>query len=167
MGKQVNFYLIPSDILMLESKLREVGPLLVLHSRSDVPRPRVLESLEHMEQGKLWLYFFLVRPENLDEVVMRHVPAQGYWVVDELKSPVIQLNRSFFDGKNLRRGRIYFIERYFGENREMVHKPDAFRAWAKAILDKAKRNLVKIGPEYIGADTKTWLDTSHGTLLEG
>ena len=106
MGHQVNFYLDPRDTEQIESVLRSLGPMLVLHSRSPRPEPKLLDHLTHEEQGQPWLFYHLVRPEHLGAVVLGHVPAQGYWTVDVLNSPVIEFTRCFFDGTILRRGRL-------------------------------------------------------------
>src|SRR6185312_3714179 len=91
-GHQVNFYLDPADTRRVEAALRGLGPLQILHSRSTSPRPRLVDSLDLEELGQHWLYFHLVRPEDLDAVVMNHVPAQSYWAVDVTKSPVVEFN---------------------------------------------------------------------------
>ena len=45
-----------------------------------------------------------------------HVPAQI--------SPVVELTRCFFDGHILRRGRLYFVDRYYGTNGDWIEKPE-------------------------------------------
>lgn len=166
MGKQVNFYLIHADTVKLEAKLRDITPLIVLHSRSDSSIPRVLEHLDHEEHGQYWLYFYLVRPEDFNNVVMRHVPAQGYWTVDVLMSPVIEFQRCFSDGHNLKRGRIYYVDKFYGANDELVEKTESFRKWVKSILSTTKKGLSKHDSYYIGEATKAWLTTSGGALVQ-
>jgi hypothetical protein len=97
---------------------------------------------------------------------MREVPAQGYWTVDGLRSPVIEFQRSFFDGKSLRRGRAYVVEKYYGPNDVLVEKPEAFRTWARSVLGTIKKELHRHGPDFIGSDAKVWLSSAAGALVD-
>lgn len=156
MGHQVNFYLDSEDTNALEQRLKSIEPFLVLHSRSPSATPLVLDSLNATENGKPWLFFYLVRPDDLKEVVCSHVPAQGYWSVDCLRSPAIEFTRCYKDSKIIRRGRIYFVDGFFDSDAVWQEKPDDFRAWAKKILTTTKRSLKKRGPEYIGTGAEAW-----------
>lgn len=164
MSHQVNFFLDPTDTRNLESELRSLGPLLVLHSRSPSAKPRVVDSVSFEEEGRPWLFFHLVRPEDLDAVVTRHVPAQGYWVVDEQSSPVVQFIRCGFDGRILRRGRLYYVDAIHGPEGEQRLKSEAFRSWAKKVLAVAKKGLRREGFEYIGPGADAWVGSSGGKL---
>lgn len=166
MGRQVTFFLLPSDLAALESKLSDIEPFIVLHGRSESSDPRRLAAVDPAKSGDDWLYSFLVRPEDVDAVVMRHVPAQGYWTVDALHSPVIEFQRSFFDGKSIRRGRAYFVEKYFGANGALVQKPEAFRSWAQSVMGVIRRELRRRGPDYIGSDAESWLVSANGALVD-
>lgn len=164
MGHQVNFYLCPTDLRSIECTLREVGPLTILHSRSSNPKPRNVESLELNENGQLWLYFYLVRPEDIRSVTMTHIPAQAYWTVDVLRSPVVEFNRCFFDEIVLRRGRLYYIDKFYGSDGTTLEKPMEFVTWAKSLLLTTKKALKRHGSDYIGPDAKEWLLSSEGSL---
>jgi hypothetical protein len=163
MSKQVNFYVTPEDTTLLEDSLRDIESFVVLHSRSDSSKPRILANLDYIENGQQWLYLFLVRPDDLDSVSMRYVPAQDYWTVDVLKSPVIELNRCFFDGQILRRGRIYYIGKFYGTNDELIAKPEPFQKWANSVFKTTKKALNKINSDYFGRNAQEWL-TSGGAL---
>jgi len=165
MGQQVNFYLDHVDTVALEQTIRTLGPLLVLHSRSPGSEPRVLESVSIEENGQPWLFVHLVRPEDLQAVVTRHVPAQGYWTIDVIKSPVIEFNRCFFDGTILRRGRLYYVDGYYNAHQTWEDKADSFQQWAKAVLTRAKKVLKKHKADYIGTGADAWLSSSGGKLV--
>lgn len=164
MGKQVNFFLMQTDIVLLEDKLRNIEPLVVIRNRSNTSIPEKLDSLNFVEDGRQWLSFYILRLDDFEYVHMKYVAAQGYWVVDELRSPVIEFDGCFFNGDVLRRGRIYFNEKYYGENGELIEKPELFRGWANKILVKTRRSLMKYGMSYIGEDAKNWSDSSGGVL---
>lgn len=164
MGHQVNFYLDGADTISLEERIRGLGPLAILHSLSPGPEPRVLDGVNFEENGRPWLFLFLVRPEDLPAVKTREVPAQGHWTIDDLRSPVVELNRCFFDGKILRRGRVYYLDGFY-VGQEWQDKPDSFRKWAKAVLATTKKGLKKHESEYIGPGAAAWLASAGGKLV--
>jgi hypothetical protein len=135
-----------------------------LHSLSEEDRPIILSSTAVNEGGKRWLFFYMVRSEDLQSVVMRNIPAQGRWTVDVLRSPVIELSRSFFDGEILRRGRLYVVDGFFDSNERWVEKGDSFRQWAGLILSATRKRLTKYKTDYIGPSARRWLD-SGGKLV--
>lgn len=159
MGHQVNFYLAPQDLVLLETRFRKIEPMFVLHSRSLTSAPQIVESAGSIDDPKPWLYYFLVRIHELDEVVMRHVPAQGHWTVDVVSSPVVELTRSFFDGRILRRGRLYYVDSFYGANEVLVTKPLAFRGWAESLLGATRKLLMKHGRDYIDRHAHAWLSS--------
>lgn len=154
MGHQINFFLGPNDHAELEMRLREAGELVVLRNRSLTPEPHPVDTTNFTEDGKQWLFLYLVRPSDLSAVRTREVAAQGYWSVDDLRSPVIELNRCYYNGKILRRGRLYFVDGYYGAQDQWVEKPEEFKAWAKRLFAAARKTLTfdknlgaHIGPE--------------------
>lgn len=166
MGHQINFYATPADIAVLGAAAARVEPMLVLHDRSPTAAPRVLPSLDHHDGTQRQLHFSLVREQDLARVATEHVPTQGYWIVDVLRSPVLEFSSCFFDGKILRRGRIYYVDGFYGEDGAWVEKPESFRTWAKRVRAAIRKPLAKHGDfEYIGADARAWLERGGGRLV--
>ena len=132
MSQQVNFDVSPTETAALEEAWRSLGSMSVLHSRSNDAGPRVLPSSDLEEAGQRWLFFQLVRTDDLKSVVMRNVPAQGYWTVNVVKSPVVELTRCFFDGRILCRGRLYFVDGFYGADGEWVNKGEDCKKWEVA-----------------------------------
>lgn len=155
-----------TDLDDVESAIRSLAPLVVLHSRSSGPMPRELKNFNLVEEGKKWLYFYLVQPDKINEVVMIHVPEQGYWSIDVHRSPVVQMNLCFFNGQILRRGRVYYVDKFYGPDNELVSKSVSFQQWAKSILVTVKKGLKKSGTDYIGQDAENWLLTNGGELAQ-
>ncbi len=165
MGHQVNFYLNPNDTVAVEKVLRELAPLCILHSRSSTSEPHIVDTVNIEENGQPWLYLFLIRTDDLERLVTKHIPAQGYWTVDVLKSPVVEFNRCFFDGKTLRRGRVYYVDGFYDTNDQWVQKPEPFMKWAKSILTTTKHTLKRHGSDYIGTEAEAWLASCGGKLM--
>ena len=138
MGRQIRYFLSPSDFDDLETSLLVAGDCAVLHSRSRGPFPQVVESSSSEGDGRQWLFFYLARKSDLDAVVTKEIVTQGYWTIDSMISPVVEFSRCYFDGKILRQGRMYFTESYYDKNDQHIPKSQGFRSWAAALLKKAK-----------------------------
>ncbi|WP_156338283.1 hypothetical protein [Chondromyces crocatus] len=161
----MNFYVTPADVTQLHLRISEIEPMRILHDRSSTARPREVRSLNLVEETQPLLFYFLVRERDLALVATEHVPAQGYWTVDYLRSPVVQFNSCYFDGKILRRGRVYHVDGFYGADDTWVDKSESFRSWAKAVLRTTKKVLQKHGSEYIGEDALAWLERENGKLV--
>jgi hypothetical protein len=165
MGHQIDFYLLPIDLLEIEQDLHHLTNFSILHSNSITDRPRIIDTTDFMENGTQWLYLYLVRPGDLEHVTTRYVPNQRHWIVDELRSSAIELNRCFFDGKILRRGRLYYVDGFYGEDGQWQDKPEEFKRWAKSILARVKKRLKRSGNFYLGAEAEKWLASGAGALV--
>jgi hypothetical protein len=165
MGHQINYHLASADIIELEKRLRKIQPLTILHSRSPSAKPRIVESFDVVENGKPWPHLFLVRSEDISDVLLEEVRAQGYWAVDELRSPVIQLNKGFLEAQVLRSGRLYYVDGFWGPDKTWVEKPEPFRKWAKSVLSATKKMLKRRDMYYIGPAAEAWLAATGGQLV--
>jgi len=167
MGHQITFYLTPSDLEGAMKRIAACGDFVILHSRSPQSQPRVISTVDFEEEGKPWLYFYITRPEYLRLIKMREVPAQKYWAVDSLRSPVVELNRSTFDGKKIGEGRLYFQDSYYDEAGRKVSKSQPFLEWAKCTLAAMKKTLTQDTSRdtYVGIDAIS-ITKNQGGLLK-
>ena len=139
MGHQVNFFLLPSDLPTIEDAIRKTGDVCFLSDRTPTAEPTGLETLalDLTDTGGFPLHAYVARREDLGNVTMRHVPAQGYWLIDSTRSPVIELDRCFFDGSVLKRGRMYFAT----DLRFLPELPDPdFVKWGDRVLNRLRKN---------------------------
>ncbi|MDC3953623.1 hypothetical protein [Polyangium jinanense] len=169
MGHQSTFYITPKDEADLEQRLRERTDLVILHSRSPTASPRMVDTLSFFENGKPWYFLYLARPEDLNAVVMRHVPEQGYWRLQDSPSPVVELLRCRLDGKTLSEGRVYYVDKFLGPDKDWVEKSEAFRKWARMVHTTIKKSLKRRDSkyvDYIGEDAQAWVDAG-GQLVTG
>jgi hypothetical protein len=165
MGHQVNFHALPQDIEEIENVVRRIEPALVLHNRSPGIKPRVVDTLNLSENGERWLRYYFVRAADISNVVTERVPAQGYWTVDVIRSPVIEVTSCFFDGEILRRGRVYSVDGFYEENGVWKKKDEQFIAWSSRVMRKIKKCLTRQGTEYIGNAAKEWMAQEGGKLV--
>lgn len=141
MGHQLRFFLTPTDLQLLEQRLKAQCPVVFLDYRSDQPAPKVLSTTAVAEFGKTWLTMFLAPPEALEALPFKHVARQGYWTVDLLRAPAIELSRCFYDGKVLRSGRLFYDRGVYDEAGTWVEKPASFQNWAKKVFSVARKGL--------------------------
>jgi hypothetical protein len=156
-GRQVNFYLTPSDLLFWEKLIREKIPLCLLESTSTSSHPRRLLTAMVSEMGHTPLNIVICHPEQVRSVEMNHLERRGLWAVNIARSPAIELSRCYYDGKILRRGRLYYVPGYF-EGDVWIEKDSSFVAWADRILNRTRRILKKqpyLG-EYAGPEVLGW-----------
>lgn len=163
MGRQVNFFLLPSDLALVEQALRLTGPVVFLPEVVAEPRIETLSSIQLPEErmGKERLRVHVTRPDFLSKIRLRHIPAQGYFIV-EPGSPVIELDRNFFDGQRVRHGRMYF---YTGPNID----PEFVR-WGDKVLRAVRKVLVRSTEsktEYFGPAAIEWMKRTHAKAQPG
>jgi hypothetical protein len=164
-GKQVNFFATELDLSSIEQHLRTNAPYVALHSRAETSRPRILSHLSYEQHGKAWPFFFLVQEENLRDVRMRHVPAQDYWTIDVLTSPVVEFLKGLQGESGLQPSRLYFTASYFAPDGALVAKPDTCRDWAASVFSTSKKLMKKRGAYYIAPDAGR-LEASGVALMQ-
>ncbi len=164
-GHELNFYMLPEDTIIVQEQLMNLASMKILQARSPTHNPAAVPSLDYREDGKQLLSLFLAREQDLAEIVMHYVDVQNYWTIDALRSPVIEFTGCFYDGKILRRGRVYYVEGYHEQGRGWIEKSTQFDLWAKMILDTMKKTLKRHVSDYIGPKAQSWVETSGGKLI--
>lgn len=127
-----------------------------------------MPSVDFEENGGKWLFFYLVRPDDLASIQMHEVAKQNYWAIDDLRSPVVEFSSCFFDGVKIRQGRVYFQTRYYAETGQLVTKSESFVKWARCVLAAVKKTLHRdpASGNYVGPDALTWVEQKDGILLK-
>lgn len=158
MARQVNFFLLPEDASEIEQLIRSYAPVRILRRNTKNAKFVEANTLVFDTQKQPELFFALAREPDLRLISNREVTLGERYVVDTLRSPVVEFTSCFFDDAILRRGRMYFTSGYYDENGEWVTKDEMFVSWATKLLSKVRRKLVK--PEgdvfYYGKATNMW-----------
>ena len=169
MGKQVNFYLLPSDFTTVQAAIESAGPVKFLTDQTRDDRPREIDSLviNPDEMGRIGLRVYAVRPEDLHSVKTKWIEQQGHWIIDQFDSPVLEIDRCYYDGRLIRRGRIYFAT----DLRFRAALPDQdFVRWGTAVLSRVRRRLLLDRHlhsfAYVSEAVIEWLH-AHGGRFEG
>ena len=141
MGYQISCYLSVQDSVFLEQQLLQLDDSVILKDRSRGPYPATVFSTDLIENENRQYFFYFARRVDLDAIVMAEVPTQGYWSINDLFSPVVEFTLGRFDGEVLRRGRFYYTDSYYDNQRRLIQKPVEFLNWADQVLNEAKRLL--------------------------
>ena len=161
MGKQVNFFMHPGDLAEFDTWLRSRDGTVVLADYSQTSTPRSLPSVTKNVEN---LRVFLARDSDLANVVTQPITNRGF-LIDCLRSPVVEFSRCYFNRDLLRRGRLYYDTGYWDEQKQWQPKPDAFLRWADAIVGRIRRTYkTKHASSYVGATAAKWAKESNGEL---
>jgi len=166
MSKQIQIYLAPEDVIEFERVLKLIG-VLILERTSRLARPVLLEAIEAKREEANGLDNYLVRSDQLDSVLTRAVPKQGCWTIDSLHSPVIEFSGCHFDGKTLKRGRLFYDEGYYDDRGIWIDKPDQFLLTGKEIFRLARQMFRKDRSldAYVGPKAGEWRERSQGAFV--
>lgn len=167
MGRQIQLYLLPEDLEALKQSFRQMGGVCFVSQSSFTSEPQILCEETRTESNiSARLSCYLVRDTDLNTIRLKHISDKVGWIVDDLRSPVVQLDSGYFDGRILRRGRIYYETRYYGDDGRRIDKQLDFIKWAESIM-KITKKLFKRNPEfdaYIGMNANKWLADTNGQL---
>ncbi len=157
MGKQIAIRTSPEDRARFENHIASLGGLL-LSATHPGPTPIILQGSAGVEQkfkGNFWLCLGV----ELGDVVLRHVDAQGYWMVDQISSPVVEYTSLKQDGQGIGDGRLYVATgHYVGE--EWVAWSPQFIGLADSAFTWVRRNFKRsggVGP-YVGPEAARMLE---------
>jgi len=166
MAKQVNFFMHPGDLADFDAWLRAREGTVVLADYSQTSTPQLLPSATCARKDEESLRVFLVRDSDLRNVVSQPIPNQGF-LVDCLRSPVVEFSRCYFNGDLLRSGRLYYDTGYWDEKKRWKAKPEVFWRWADAILRKIRSTYkTKRASSYVGPGAAKWAKESNGQLAQ-
>jgi hypothetical protein len=166
MSRQCRFFLLPSDAETLVADLRDRIGLKLIDAKSSGPEPVEIDSPMHSvasrQDGKTRLsaYCYITAATDAN-VKLRYIAQQGYWLVHEERSEVIQFHGLEYDGEIMLVGRFYF-QNDFLLGDAIWPKRDQFHRWADRIFRRAKATLAysKGLDAYIGPDAEAW--RAHG-----
>ena len=86
-------------------------------------------------------------------VEFRPIKGRGEFSCDPTFAPVIEFSRCYATDRFIRAGRLYRVDKYWDENKQLVSKPDAFIDWGDRLYKLAKASLTKVEQGcYAGAE---------------
>jgi hypothetical protein len=150
-GRQINFFLAPQDQEPFERALREAGDFRILRSRPRSTTPEFESSTVIRRYGEEPLRILLVQPGDAAKIIFEPIAGRGEFSCDPVAEPVIEFDRCFASDRLIRRGRLYFVPKYYGAKNELLSKSANFIAWGGRLFEAARSHLTKIGSNlYVG-----------------
>ncbi|GAA0894536.1 hypothetical protein GCM10009122_42170 [Fulvivirga kasyanovii] len=130
-SKQVNFYSTIEELLECEKELKKsvvvIG--LPIYDKNII----ISNSIESALNKYDWPYHYrITKQEFVDDLQLKYVESQNYYLIDSLRSPVIELTVSTVDMGNeiARLGRLFYYQGYYGDNGNWIAKDEKFLKWA-------------------------------------
>lgn len=152
----------PSDLLVCERKIREKLPVIFFKTRSASTVPEVINSTEVFEMGKEVLEIAMARPQDIGSIKFKLVANQDYYSLDIVSSPAVEINRCYFMNNILRRGRLFYVTKYFDESGTAIEKDAEFLGWAQDVMQVTKAGMIYDKKEfsYLGTEAEDLQKTS-------
>ena len=153
MGRQIQIYAIDTDLDLLLSAIAQTEPVAILRHEWRGRDPEELADLRMRSARTDHWRAYLCRRPDAGSLTVQHLEARGVWYIDNHDSPVIQVDRSLFDGNICKRGRLYYHTQYV-QGDHWVEKPKAFIDWAERVF-RATRSVFKRDRElgaYLGPE---------------
>ena len=166
MGKQMQIYLAPEDVAEFETALKSRG-LVILRRSSSRAQPVISDTAKVQKAETTAIDGYIVKASDIEHVSMRAVSKEAHWTVDALRSPVIEFFGCHFDGKTLKRGRLFYDQGFYDSAGAWVDKPKDFDALAKDVFKFARKTFPK-DPNldaYVGPKAREWQLKSHGAFV--
>jgi len=163
-SKQLYFYLNLEDQCLFDQMLKADEQIIFCRYQAKKMHPIFLESTVIKEVGEEALKIIMVRKTDIENIKYRKVTGRNSYFIDTLRSPVIEYSRCYVTKKLVRRGRLYFLKKYYDDNNTLIEKPRDFVVWANHILGAARKNLAfHSAGELIGSGAS--IDASLGVEL--
>src|SRR5262245_24345298 len=88
MGRQIPILMSPSDRQLLWDWLGQTDATAAAYYH---PKGELVGLTGLADLGREPMVY-LVRLADIDRVVLKHIATQGYWLIDQLNSPIIELS---------------------------------------------------------------------------
>lgn len=143
-------------MLEWERKVREKLPVVFFKTRSASVIPEVIKSTEIFEMGTEVLGIAMARPQDIGSIKFKLVANQGYYSLDIVSSPAVEINRCYFMNNILRRGRLFYVMKHFDESGVAIEKDAEFLGWAQGVMQVTKAGMIYDKKEfsYLGTEAE-------------
>jgi hypothetical protein len=152
-GRQFSFFLALADQVGFQEAIQALGDVVFLHSRSPTAIPEECSSTIVTKFGETPLRVLIARRADLAQIKFRPISGRNEWTCDVITQPIIEFDRSFVSDKSIAAGRLYRVDKYWGDDGKLLSKPDSFIEWANRLYKLAKASLTKVEQGcYAGAE---------------
>jgi len=145
-GRQFTFFLGPSDQLGFENALRSSGDIAFLRERPRSTVPEEVETSIIHDFGSEPFGILIARRVDLPDVKFRPISGRPEFSCDPTLAPVIEFSRfpSVIADRFIRSGRLYRVDKYWGDDGRLVSKAPEFIEWGGRLYKLAKQSLTRV-----------------------
>ena len=153
MGRQFTLLLGPADQEAFDVVLKNVGALAILNGTPASPKPERLSTTVIANYGLEPLRVLLAREEDVDALVFEPIKGRSEFSCSPESAPIVEFDRCFCSSAVMRPGRLYFVNRHYNEDGELIEKSADCLKWTDTLFRKAKASLTRIEDDvYAGPD---------------
>ena len=169
-GRQFSFFLGLTDQLGLNEAIRASGDAVFLNDRSYSEKgEEVSSSIIHDPSKESWR-ILIARRADLPHIRFHSTGYRNQFGCNVTYQPIVEFDRFLMFKTFLRAGRMYRVDKYWNEQRELVSKSPEFIAWADRLYKLVKQSLRKIervGPQSYFAGEEALALRRSGIPFEG
>ena len=152
-GKQFSFFLGFADQIKFEEALRSSGDIAFLKFWPKSIRPEELSTSQVLTMGQDVLQVLIARRDDISQIEFLPIKGREAFSCDPTFAPVVEFGRCYVTDRYIRAGRLYRVDKYWDDNRQLIDKPIAFIDWADQLYKLAKASLTKVEQGcYAGAE---------------
>jgi hypothetical protein len=149
-GKQIRFFMTREDEGVFIGFVRSTGNIAILPYTSPSPSFPPVGKLPEPSSTKFWADFWLHNRDTSPEPATDFLSQQGYYVIDESRSEVIEFSRTVQEGSVLRPGRLWVEFKFLDETGiKLLPKGAEFKNWYESLARWIRRNYSReVDPDY-------------------
>lgn len=169
-SKQINFFIMPSDVSEINSFLKEMGCLFV-KSNVIAPAAAFIDNIE--TESKITKQYYLCPLQYKNDVVFKQVKDEHCFYVDINASNVIEFDIGglYDNDEQLHRSRLYYVTAYYDKTSKLTSKENVFVKWADKLAAEFKKRFLKkysdATSSLFSADSIKWCVETKAKLKEG
>jgi hypothetical protein len=162
-SKQLNFFIHPSDQDEIDSFLTKEGVLII--KQPGLNKKLTLNSSIHKNMHE-FNKVYLTKDLFIDTIQQNYITNMNYFLIDDIRSEVVELSRGSLNNESLKRSRFYYVTGYFGENGRQIQKNLQFINWADLLVKNFKKKFLSKSDDgnFYSKNALDWRRINKATL---
>lgn len=146
-SKQINFFITPDDYTEIIKFFNDRHCKIL---KGDIKKNSVINSYDIVSNREKIFQVYICKKEYEKLLSIEHLEDEKYFI-GILKSYCIEFDIGGFypySNKELQRGRLYYVLKYYSDHDRAVEKEQGFKDWADTILKEFKKRFLIKSVEY-------------------
>lgn len=133
MSSQISFYVLPDELLELESYINEHSGILILRT-SIIPEVLIANSILEIP----YLEGFIIPKFELTNVSIKQLKTNLY-SINPITSPVIEFSQGIIKNNTLRATRLFLRKDFYNKEGESIKHSNEYILWCEGIFKWLKK----------------------------